>query len=162
MHIGSPGSVRFGTPQHLAGDGGHLADPEEEESEEVDHRVAFGPLEVDVWSPPGGVSDVQHQRRQSVGHGCALDGQDAMLSVHDEAVHVELGGELRRIGDGDFDEDEVLLVGEVVISENLLPLLRILSRVALVGLIGDEPDGAAGAVGDELLGGGVELDVGDP
>jgi hypothetical protein len=40
--------------------------------------------------------------------------------VHDEAVHVEPRGELRGIGDSDFDKDEILLIGEVVILQDLL------------------------------------------
>jgi hypothetical protein len=161
VYVGPPRWVGFGTPEHLTGDGRHLTNPDEEEAQQVDDGVVFGPFEVDVRSVSGGVPDMQHQGGQRVGHGCTLEGQDPVSIVHDEAVHVEPGGELRGIGDGDLDEDEVLIFGEVVVLEYLTPFFLILGLVTLVGLVGDEPDGAGGALIDELPGSGVELDVED-
>ena len=44
--------VGLGPAEHLAGDRGDLAVPEQQEAQEVRGRVAFGPLEVDVRAPP--------------------------------------------------------------------------------------------------------------
>ncbi|GAA2758627.1 hypothetical protein GCM10009872_39870 [Actinopolymorpha rutila] len=48
VDVRAAGGVGFGAAEDFAGDGGHLADAEEEEAQEVRDRIAFGPLEVDV------------------------------------------------------------------------------------------------------------------
>ena len=106
------------------------------------------------------VAEMQQEGGEGVGDGGALQGQHAIFVVHDVAVDVEAGGELGGIGDGDLDEDEVLIIGEVVIPQDLQPLLGVLGGVAGVGFVGDQPDGAAGAVANEQLGLVVEFDVG--
>ena len=52
-----------------------------------------------------------------------------------------------------------LVVGEVVVAADLAELVAVLGPVAGVGLVGDQPDRAAGAVADEELGGRVEGDA---
>lgn len=59
VDVGAAVAVGFGLADDLAGDGGDLALAEEEEAEEVGHRVALGPLEVDVGALAGLVADVQ-------------------------------------------------------------------------------------------------------
>ena len=53
MHMGPAIAIRFSTPDDLAGNGRHFADTEEQEAEQVRCRIAFGPLEVDVWQIGG-------------------------------------------------------------------------------------------------------------
>ena len=67
------------------------------------------------------------------------------------AADVELAGELRRIRDGDLDEDHVVGVGEVVVAADLAKLVAVLGPMPAVGFVGDEPDGPAGGVADEEL-----------
>ena len=78
------------------------------------------------------------------------------------AVDVEAGGELGGIGDGDLDEDEVLIVGEVVIPQDLPPLLGVLGR-RRGRRVRWRPAGRCARAQSRTnsLGGGVELDVGD-
>src|SRR3954447_4906787 len=66
------------------------------------------------------------------------------------------------VGDGDFDEDEVLVVGEVVVVQNLEPFLGVFGLISGVGFVGDESDGASGAVPDEHPCRGVEFNITDP
>jgi hypothetical protein len=54
-------SARLGASKDFAGDGGDLADPEEEEPEQVEDWVAFGPFEVDVGANAGPVADVEEE-----------------------------------------------------------------------------------------------------
>ena len=67
VHVGTAGPVGFSDPQDLAGHGGDLAHPEEQEAQQLGDRVALGPLEVDVRDHPGAVAHVQQQRGQRVG-----------------------------------------------------------------------------------------------
>ena len=76
------------------------------------------------------------------------------------AVHVQPGLEVGGVGDGHLDEDDVAVVGQVVVRDDLADLVDVLLRVAGVGLVGDQPDGAAGAVAHEPLRRGVEVDLG--
>ncbi|MEU9735268.1 APC family permease [Streptomyces sp. NPDC048002] len=64
--------VRFGLAQDLAGHGGHLALPEEEEAEDVGEGTALGPLEVDLRGAARRVADGQEEGGQRVGDGGGL------------------------------------------------------------------------------------------
>ena len=57
------------------------------------------------------------------------------------AAHHQARLELRRVGDGDLDEDHVAGGGQVVVAHGLAQLFSSYSsRVPLVRLVGDEPD----------------------
>ena len=60
-------SVRFRTTQDLAGDRRDLAEPEQQEAQQVRDGVAFGPLEVQVRDDAGGVAHVQRQAASAFG-----------------------------------------------------------------------------------------------
>jgi hypothetical protein len=64
VDVGAARLVGFVLAQHLPRDRGHLALPERQVPQEVDGRVALGPLEVDVRAPAGDVADVQQQGGQ--------------------------------------------------------------------------------------------------
>ena len=61
VDVGSAGPFGLGPAEHLPGDGGDLADAEEQEAEQVHGRVALGPLEVDVGADAGPVADVEQE-----------------------------------------------------------------------------------------------------
>jgi hypothetical protein len=149
MDAGSSQAVRFGASQDFSGDGGDFADTKEQEAEEIGGGIAFGPFEVDVRLLAGYVSDVQQERGKGVRDGRAFESQHSVLLVHDYAMYVKLGSELRRVSDGDLYEDEVLVLGEIMIAENLAAFFGVFSGVAFIWLVGHEADGAPGAIADE-------------
>src|SRR6478672_1478638 len=67
VHLRSQCPIRLGPTQHLAGGGCDFADAEEQEAQQVRHRVALGPLEVDVGLHPVGVPQMQQQCGDRVG-----------------------------------------------------------------------------------------------
>ena len=78
----------------------------------------------------------------------------------DLALHVQLAGKLRRIRDGDLDEDHVVRVSEVIVAAYLAQLVAVVGPLPPIGFLGNEPDRAAGGVADEELRGWVECDAG--
>ena len=81
-------------------------------------------------------------------------------SVQHLAVDLDAALEVGVVAHGDLDEDDVAGVGQVVVVDDLADLLAVLLDVAGAGLVGDEPDRAAGAVAQEGLGAGVVDDLG--
>jgi hypothetical protein len=61
VDVRSPGTVRLGPAEHLAGDRRHLADADEQEAQQLGDRVALGPLEVEVRGHAGAVAHVEDQ-----------------------------------------------------------------------------------------------------
>ncbi len=94
MNVRALCSVCLRSPEDLAGHRSNLPDTKEEEAEEVDGRMAFCPLEIDVRLSAGLIPDVDEQCCESVWHSGTLHGEYPVLAVHHLAVHVEPGGEL--------------------------------------------------------------------
>jgi hypothetical protein len=85
VHVGSLRAVWFGSTEDFTSDRPHLPDPEGEEAEQVDRRMSFGPLKVDVRLPSGVVTQVQQQGCQRIGNGRAFHFQHPMTLVRDVA-----------------------------------------------------------------------------
>src|SRR5215218_1194805 len=105
----------------------------------VRHRVALGPVEVDVGTLAGQVADVQEHGRNRVGHGGALHPQDA-VAVPLFAGHLQPGLELRWVRHRDLQEQHRVVGGDLVAHTLLVLLLQVLQDVPGVGLVGDDPD----------------------
>src|SRR4051794_1250093 len=67
VNVRAAGPIVLGAAEYLAGDGGDLADPKEQELKQVHDGVALSPLEVDVGGHAGAVADVEQKRGQRVG-----------------------------------------------------------------------------------------------
>jgi hypothetical protein len=87
------------------------------------------------------------------------NGDDPAGVVHHLTADLDHALEVGGVGDGDLDEDDVAGVGEVVVVDDLLELLGVLATVARVRFVGDQADGATGAVPQEPFGCLVEDDV---
>jgi len=119
MDVRSLGSVGFGASQDFAGDRRDLANAEQQEAHKVSRWVPFRPLKVDVRLSAGHVSEMKKECGQSVRNSRTLHREDAVLLVHHMAANIEPCGELRWVCDRDLHEDEVLLLGEVVVPHDL-------------------------------------------
>ena len=76
MDNGAAADVGDGLAQNFVGQGRRVPFAEKEEAEHVGDRVAFLPLEVDVWDAPGHVFDMDEDgpRRSSRPWGCCHRG----------------------------------------------------------------------------------------
>src|SRR5829696_3562599 len=77
---GASHGIRLGLPQDLMGDGGGVALAEEEVAEQVHDGVSFGPAEVAVRRPAGGVAQVEQQGGDGVGDHRAYRSQHLVLA----------------------------------------------------------------------------------
>src|SRR6478609_240113 len=161
VHLRSQGPIRLGPTQHLAGGGRDFADAEEQEAQQVRHRVALGPLEVDVGLHPVGVPKVQQQRGDRVGDDGAGHLQHP-AAVADGTVHVQLATELRRVGQGDLEEDHRILGWDVVLLALLLLLEAERAFADLVRVVRDQLHLPAPIVGEEAGRDVVQHDLAGP
>jgi hypothetical protein len=83
----------------------------------------LGPAEVEVRAPAGQVAHVQHERGERGRHRGAGDREHPLVLV-DLPAGEQLGLEVGRVGDGDLDEDHIVLGGQVVVPDHLPSLAR--------------------------------------
>ena len=135
--------------------------PKIKKAHQVCHRVALGPVEVDVGTLAGAVAEVQQHRGDRVGHRRAVHPQDA-VAVPLLAGHLQPGLELRRVGHRDLQEQHRVVGRELVAQALLVRLLEVLQQVTGMRFVGDDADLAGGGRRlEEAAGGRVQVDLGD-
>ena len=115
MDVRAAAAVRFGSAEDLAGDRGDLALAEDQEAE----KFATGLPSVHskyMCGPPPVRSRMCRAARRARSGPRSSQTVSTRWSPCDLAVHVQLGLEVGGVGDGDLDEDHVVLRGEVVVA----------------------------------------------
>lgn len=117
MHVRSLLPIRLCSPEYFSGyRGGDFPFADEQEPEQVDERVAFGPFEVHIRVDAGDVPDSKQDGGNCVGGDRGtVDPQNpvfAALTAVDDEVGAEVGG----VGDVHFEEEDGVGFGGDMLS----------------------------------------------